>query len=400
MLPGSLAGVPDNLSTAHAGDSSKPQRLLVCHIASGDRWAGAEVQIASLLGGLSGIEGIEVYAIVLNEGRLAEEARRWCREVKVLPEREMSFMQICSEAKQFAKGRGFRVLHSHRYKENLLAVYLAWKCAIPIAVRTQHGLPEPFAGFRQRKQTLMQFLDRLTGRFSADRVIGVSFEMQDYLIRKLGRGKVAIIHNGLDVARVHSELSVPEAKAKLGIPAEDWVMGTAGRLEPIKRLDIFLDAARHISIRLPKAIFLIVGEGSEEARLRDLAQVHGIGDRVLFTGNRDDIYDVLRAMDVFVLSSDHEGLPMVLLEALYLGVPVVARRVGGIPEVIQDGVSGDLVDSSEPADLAKACLGLLSDEPRRLAMARAGVNVVAEKFSARQTAAQVAQLYKSLCEAK
>jgi glycosyltransferase involved in cell wall biosynthesis len=355
------------------------------------------VQVANLLNSLSGMEEIRVCAIILNEGRLAEEARQCCFEVKVTPERERSFLQICSAAARFVKGRGFHVLHSHRYKENLLAALLAWRYGIPVVIRTQHGLPEPFGGLRGTKHGLVQFLDRFMGRHATDCVIGVSSEIQEHLIRQEGFEKVAVIHNGLDVARVSSEASPEEAKRKLGVHENCWVLGTAGRLEPIKRNDIFLATARHISAQAPDARFLIAGTGSEEVRLRELARHYGIQDRVLFLGNRDDIYDVLRAMDVFVLCSDHEGLPTALLEALYLGVPVVARRVGGIPEVIQDGVNGTLVDSGEPAALAAACVGILRDDARRRNLALAGVNTIAERFTARQNAAAVARLYKALC---
>ena len=117
----------------------------------------------------------------------------------------------------------------------------------------------------------------------------------------------------------------------------------------------------------------------------------------MFLGHRDDIYDVLRALEVFVLCSDHEGLPMVLLEALHLGVPAVGRRVGGLPEVIQDGVNGILLSSDEPAELAEACLRLLEDEGLRHRLAVAAPRVVAEKFSAESNAAQVAALYEEVC---
>ena len=114
-----------------------------------------------------------------------------------------------------------------------------------------------------------------------------------------------------------------------------------------------------------------------------------------FSGHREDIYDVIRALDIFVFCSDHEGLPMALLETLYLGVPVVARPVGGIAEVIQDGVNGVCVGSSDPNEFASACLSLLRDDSRRTALARAGAALVAEKFTARHTAEQTAALYRS-----
>ena len=171
-----------------------------------------------------------------------------------------------------------------------------------------------------------------------------------------------------------------------------WHRGAA---DPIKRLDIFLNATKQIGNALPNTRFVIAGDGTEASRLRDLAANLGLSERVLFLGYRDDIYDVIRAMDIFVFCSDHEGLPMALLEALYLGVPVVARPVGGIAEVIQDGVNGIWVESSGPSYLAEACLQLLHDDARRSFLARAGAQQVAERFTANSAADRLVALYYS-----
>jgi glycosyltransferase involved in cell wall biosynthesis len=209
--------------------------------------------------------------------------------------------------------------------------------------------------------------------------------------------KIAVIPNGLDPGSARSDLSVNEAKRRLNIPEDCLVVGSAGRLEPVKRLDIFLAAAEGIATRIQKSRFVILGDGREGQRLRQIALEKGLVNRVLFLGHRNDAQDVLRAFDVFILCSDHEGIPMILLEALQLGVPVVARRVGGIPEVLRNGMSGILVDSGEPQALADACLRLLQDGELRKRLAQAGSARVAEDFSATRTAANVADLYLSMC---
>ena len=368
----------------------------ICHIASGDRWAGAEVQLCALLKGLRALPRMELCAIFLNEGRLAAEARAMGIEVSVFDESKQGFVEILSGARRFLAGKNIQVLHSHRYKENLLAALLARKLRMPVHVSSQHGAPEPFAGWRGLKQGAIQALDREIARRATDRVISVSDELRTQLVRKLPAGKVVTIHNGIDESRVVSRFSPGEAKQRLGIAANARVVGLAGRLDPIKRLDIFLAAAKQIAAALPGARFVIAGDGNEAARLRELAQSLGIAGRVLFLGHRDDIYDVIRALDIFVFCSDHEGLPMALLETLYLGVPVVARPVGGIAEVIEDEVTGVCVRSADPADLASTCLSLLQDEARRARLARAGAALVAARFTARHTAEQTAALYRSL----
>lgn len=396
MSPGNLRGATD--LEVHAG-RERPRgegQISVCHIVSGDLWAGAEVQVATLLKCLSRETSLALAAIVLNSGRLADEIQSYAIETRVIPENKHGFLAIARESIRFLKGRDVQILHSHRYKENLLAALMARRLHIPCVVRTQHGLPEPQAGLRRLKQQLILSLDRFLARRSTDRVISVSSEMTQALARHLNARKIATIPNGIDLERTRSLLAVAEAKENLGIPRNCPVIGTAGRLEPVKRLDLFLEMAAVIIRERPDVRFVISGDGREAARLWARAEALGIHRQVFFLGHRNDVFDVLRAFDVLVLSSDHEGLPMVLLEAMALGVVVVARAVGGIPEVIRNGVNGVLVDSSDPAALASACRQFLDSPARSKQVAEAARDLVANDFSAERAAGQVRQLYYSL----
>jgi glycosyltransferase involved in cell wall biosynthesis len=377
-------------------EGGKLGAITVCHVASGDRWAGAEVQIATLMKAQARRGEFGLLALLLNEGRLAEEIRSCGIPLKVIPESTNGFWGILKEAERFLNGKGVQILHSHRYKENLLAALLARRCNVSVLVRTQHGLPEAFHGLRSIKHQFLQRLDALVARRATDRIISVSPDMTRRLSAWLKPEKIVTIPNGINFEEVHSTLTVEEAKERLGIPRDCHVLGTAGRLEPVKRLDIFLAAAQQIALRLSQTRFLIAGDGSHEVKLRAQAQAQEIRDKVLFLGHRNDIYDVLRAFDLLVLSSDHEGLPMVLLEALGLGVPVVARSVGGVPEVVQDGVNGLLVDSAEPGALAEACERVLGDNALRRRLGEAARPSIIERFSVANSAARVAELYRSL----
>ncbi len=379
------------------GKSLKPARISVCHVASGDRWAGAEVQVATLLKALAARQEFNLSAILLNAGRLASEIEGCGIPVALIPESQTGFLSIRKHAERFLAGRSVQILHSHRYKENLLAAWLARKCGIPVLVRTQHGLPEPFHGYRNLKHRFLHRLDTFVARRATDCVISVSEELRSRLIRDLPSDKISTIPNSVSLGGVRSPLSPEEAKRRLGIPEGAAVVGIVGRLEPIKRIDLFLAAGREIARQLPATRFVIAGEGSENARLRKLAHDLNIADHVFFLGHRDDIYDVLRSFDILVICSDHEGLPTVLLEALHLGVPVVARRVGGIGEVIEDRQTGMLLDSNQPSALAQACLQLLRDNDLRRVLQAAGRVRVREQYDSGEAAAKVAALYRSLC---
>jgi len=224
----------------------------------------------------------------------------------------------------------------------------------------------------------------------------VSRDLTSHLSRHVDPKKIWTICNGLDTESVYSRLDKPQAKRRLGIAPDCPVIGTAGRLDPVKRLDLFLAAAKQIEQKVANAQFLIAGGGREEDRLKQIAKSLDLQDKVQFLGARDDIYDILRAMDVFVLSSDHEGFPMVLMEALWLGVPIVARKVGGVPEVIHNGESSVLVSSGNPTELAEACLGLLGNETERKNMTSSGEERLEERFTSEKNTEAVANLYRSL----
>lgn len=396
MSPGNLPGAIEGETCAGQEQSKGKPRIGVCHIASGDLWAGAEVQVATLLKYLMRETSLHVFAMILNPGRLADEIRSCGIETKVIPENENGLRAITREGMNFLKGRNIQILHSHRYKENLLAALLAWRLGIPHVVRTQHGLPEPQTGTRRVKQRLIQSADRFLARRAADRVISVSAEMSRHLAHQIKPRSIVTIPNGVDLEWVRSRFTTQEARERLGIPADSSVIGTAGRLEPVKRLDIFLRAAAVLSRERAATRFVIAGEGREAANLKALAASLGIAERVLFLGHRDDVFDVLRAFDLLVLSSDQEGLPMALLEALCLGVVVVARAVGGIPGIIQNDVNGILVDGDDPSTLARACLRALGDRALSERLKEAGASSVRNNFSAATTARQVTQLYGSL----
>src|SRR5207245_6555171 len=143
--------------------------------------------------------------------------------------------------------------------------------------------------------------------------------------------------------------------------AQDFIIGTMGRLVPVKGLETFLKAALIVRSQKDNVKFLIVGDGPLKETLQALARHHGLERDVLFLGHRDDRYDILAMMDVLVLSSLSEGIPMVLLEASALARPVVAARGGGIPAVVEDRVAGWLVAPGRAAGLADGCMTLLGD---------------------------------------
>lgn len=396
MSPGNLPVAPECAKTPVETPSGSRPPIRVCHIDSGDLWAGAEVNTTTLLKALARQPGLQMGAILLNEGEMSRRLRGYGIEVKVIPESDHGFFAILGEAARFLRANPVGILHSHRYKEDLLAALLARRCRIPHLVCTRHGAPEPFRGWRHFRHAVTTGLDQWVMRHFADRVVCLSDDLRTSLPRRFSPHKVVTIGTGIDAELVCSALTKTEAKRRLGIAAASWVVGYAGRLVRIKRLDLFLHAAKKMAEADPSVMFVIAGEGPEQAPLRSLADALRLGDRVQFLGFRGHIYDIFRAFDVFSLTSDHEGLPRSLLEALQLGVPVVARRVGGIPEVIRSSATGVLVGSAEPEEFALAWLRLRSHAELRDRMIGAAAEMMHQRFSVERSAREMAALYREV----
>jgi glycosyltransferase involved in cell wall biosynthesis len=373
-------------------------RIPVCHVVGGGDWAGAEAQVATLLRGLSKSPDVALHAIVFYDHRLAKELRNAGVEVHVANAQDKSFLRLIAECSQFVKSRRIQVLHSHCYKENILALALSRLCKVPHLVRTEHGLAEPYSAIRNLKHWCVLAADRMAAGYTPDRIIGISSDLGEYWKRHARPEKVMVLRYGVELERIHSEFSAAEAKQRLGISGDEFVIGIGARLEPIKRLDIFVATAAYLSEKIPNSRFVIAGGGRQEQWLRQLVADSGLQERVLLLGERKDVYDVLRALDILLMCSDHEGSPMVMLEAMNLGVAVVSRAVGGIPEVLGAGSAGILVNSESPEVLGRACLQLFEKPDLRASLVQAARREILQNYSAGKNAEAVLELYRSLCD--
>lgn len=236
---------------------------------------------------------------------------------------------------------------------------------------------------------------RAAARKLADRLLepatsayyGVARGQLPYMTAQLGypESKVRIIHNGVDLARFPIVDRAGDADralaAELGLEPGDPLIGIVAVLRPEKDHATLLRAARQVLERHPRARFLVVGHGALEEDLRALAAELGLGPSVIFAGLRRDVDALLRLMDVFVLTSYTEAFPMALLEAMAAGTPAVCTSVGGIPEMIDEGVTGHLVPPRDPDALARTLSDLLDDLPRARAMGRAARQKLEAEFT-------------------
>ena len=370
--------------------------MRVCHVAMGDLWAGAEVQLLSLMRYLARLPGFECSVILFNEGRLAEELRKLPVSLTVISEQTFSPMGIAYRlAKALRKIRP-DVIHTHKYKDSFIGTLVARSLGIPYVVRVVHGLPEPFMGLRNAKMVAYTAADRLMTGWFVDRVVAVSSDIEKVLIGMYGSNRVSCIHNGIDLEAVRVTTSREAFRRKWQIPEDAVVIGTVGRLVPVKGHAILLDATRILQASIGNVALVLVGDGPLRKDLEANAKRLGLEKSVIFAGQQDQSYDFMNMMDVFVLPSLHEGIPMVVLEALALQRPVVATRVGGIPEVIEHGQTGFLAEPSDASSLARLLQRLVEDLPMAVSIGKAGRTRVEEKFTARTMAGKTAELYEQV----
>lgn len=225
-----------------------------------------------------------------------------------------------------------------------------------------------------------RWLTRLLGRrVDAYVAVGTASAAQVEQVHGLRPGAARVVHNGVPLVPPRR----PEASR--GRPP---VLGAVGRFEDQKGLDVLLRAL----VALPQVRLLLAGDGPRREALEDLAAELGVRDRVTFTGWLDDVGELLRAVDVFVLPSRHEGLPLALLEAMMSGCPVVATTVGSVRDVVVDAGTGLLVEPDDPAALAHAVDRLLEDR----ALARRLAGSAAAEARARLTTRHMAEQYERL----
>lgn len=370
--------------------------IRICHVALGDLWAGAEVQLVALVEHLVKRTDLELAIVLFNEGRLASELRKLGAPVAVFPESKQNSLTLLRNLIGYCRRHKFELLHTHKYKDTILGTIAAARCRIPHVVRTVHGLMEPFQGIQSFRMRLYEFCDDVAIKLRTDRVIAVSLEIEQVLSRRFGSKKVVQIHNGIPIGQIQRIRAPRETRYQLGINPSCYLIGTVGRLTAVKGHEHFLLSAQRLLRQRRDLHFAIVGDGPLLNHLRDRARDLDIADHVTFLGHRDDSHDLIGAMDVFVLPSLHEGIPMVILEAMALARPIVATKVGGIPEVITDSEHGLLSSPAAPDALAEGCMKFLDDRDLAERCGKAGQLRVQREFSADSMSGKVAMLYHEL----
>jgi len=288
----------------------------------------------------------------------------------------------------------FSLPNVYQSQYSILAARRRWFRAV---VATYHVAPkERTASVRGR------WLERrILRRF--DRIIAVSEASRRLLVEHFAAppDRTVAIYNGVDSEDFPTDVDVVAKRRELGVPDGARLVAVIGRLSPEKGQATFLQAFALLRDQLRRqerlpVHGLLVGDGPDDAALRQLAASLDLKSNVTFTGYRTDVPELLAAVDLCVAPSVYDAFNLAIAEAMGMGRPVIGTRVEGIPEVIEDGVTGRLVPPEEPAAMAAAMAELLADPARCQAMGQAGIRRVGEHFTFRRTLERTVALYETL----
>lgn len=348
-----------------------------------------------------------ILATGVDEGEISmvEEARaRGCR-VEVIPELRRDISPVKDlvalwRILRLLRRERIMLLHTHTSKAGFLGRLAARLARTPLVVYTPHG--HIFYGYYGRALTaLFILLERLAAPLTDRIVVLTEQEREEHLERGIGRREqFVVIPSGVDLPALRAQAPPRgEARRRLGVSADCLLLVGVGRMVPIKGFDVLVRALPAIVKEQPAARLCLVGDGPDGPALEAEAHALGVGDRVVLAGAHEHVAPFLAAADLLVAPSRNEGLGKSLVEAMALGLPVVATRVGGIPAVVADGETGSLVPPDDPAALARAVGALLKDAELRRRAGEAGRRR-AEQFSLAAMESRLLGLYRELCARK
>ena len=342
------------------------------------------------------------------EGDMTWYARERGVDVTLLPElsrepRPAADLRALSALVRLFRRERPAVVHTHTAKAGTLGRLAAILAGVPVRVHTFHGHVLGGDYFSPRVTRAYLEVERQLARGTSRLVVLTEAQRREMAeeLRVAPPERFAVVPLGLELERfagLDRAAARREARHELGLGADEAVVGIVGRLVPIKRHELLLDALASLNARpgAPAVRCLVVGSGEREAELRAYAASRGLGEAVRWLGWRSDLPPLYAAMDALALTSRDEGTPVAVLEALAAGTPVVARSVGGVPEVLRGGRLGTLVDADDPAGFATALARALPTpvgEGRGPVPDAAVRRAVADDYSVSRLVADVAALY-------
>lgn len=376
--------------------SGPARKHKIAYVIDGLGMGGAERLMVPILKHLNR-DRFDAYVCALQSrdgNPMAEELRLLGIPVECLDIKHLRDWDALPRLTGYLKRVGADLVHTQLEFANILGNVSAKYLRLP-SVCTIHVMP---ALDVKTKSKLHQRVEWFALRRFCDRVISVSEEARQHHLAISGApsSQVVTLYNGIDLSSFVSlerERERAAVRTELGIPPDANVLTTVAVLRPQKGIQFMIRALPAILASHPNTYYLVVGDGSHRDALLEEVQKAGVGDRVVFAGMRRDVTRLLSASDVFVLPTLTEALPTVLAEAMAARLPIVASRVGGVPEMVTDGQNGCLVEPEDLDGLVLACRQLVAGKDIRAAMGEEGWRTVDQKFNIERQVDTLEELY-------
>ncbi len=367
--------------------------MKVLHLIGGGDVGGAKIHVLTLVKELK--KHIDVKIVALRPGEFADDARKMGIGIEVV--KSGSIAADILKVIRMVREDKYTIVHSHGAKANMFSFFIRRTTGIP-TVTTVHSDYRLDYMHSVVKRYTFGLINTAALRF-VDYYVTVSRRFRDMLIeRRFNFENIYTVYNGMDFSIPVPSYNRRTFLEKFGVLAQDHniLVGILARLVPVKGVDTFIDAAAKAAQCNPDLIFLVGGDGAERRMLEKKARRLGLSDRLFFLGWIDDSYEFLSCIDINVLSSLSETFPYSILEGVRVRRPTISTDVGGIPDLIENGINGLLFNTGDSQALARHILYLASDPERRNIMADKLFKKARSQFSLSSMSSTQLQIYKSI----
>lgn len=330
-------------------------------------------------------------------GPLLEEVKPLNIPVHLLGTLRFYNLKAINTLVKFIKNEKIDIIHSHQFIPDILARIAGKLTKIPV-VTTYHNV-YPWKKSKRLFDKLKVLVDRITANHLTSQVVAVSSAVRNFHIKNVGikEEKIKVMNNFIDMDKFFllNSYDREAKKQELSLSNESKVIINIASLTPQKDHKCYFEAARLILTKYPNTMFLIAGDGELREKLQNTLEESGLNNNVKLLGNRNDVAELLKISDVFVLSSLWEGMPVTIIEAMAMGKPIVCTDVGGVRDAIIENENGYLVPPKDPQVLGEAILKLLDNEKVAINMGNKGKQIAEREFSADFVVRQFEEMYES-----
>ncbi len=359
------------------------KKITVLHTESSKGWGGQEVRTFRESVGLTKL-GVRIIILCQPGSVLSEKADAAGIEVKACVMKKSYDVFAVKRIMKLIQDERIDIINTHSGRDTLLAG-IAGRLSgrKPAIVRTRHlALP---------------ITSKFTYNYLAHKIVTVSEYVRNYLISEgIPSSKITAVHTCVDLDSFNPDIANETLRKELGLNAETPLVGMVAILRRKKGHHILLEAIPGILKEVPETVFVLAGNGPQEENIINRLKEQGLEDKVYLLGLRNDVPDILKSIDVFVLPTLQEALGTSFIEAMAMGKPVIGADVGGVGELMKDGENGYLVKPDSPSDLAGAVIKVLRSDDRGRMMGAKGRDMAVRNFSADRMCEDMYKLYASL----